>query len=173
MNLVLNFVLASLDEYAFKRQIPEVGSAPDPPSGAAPPMVTHLALEHALPLAQSLSVEHVSVGPLEVSTRLGCMSESVTLGTGAFVPSWMNEKSDAKLLGSAVGDDEATRKEVGVADGFRCVVEVVDARCDEVDVAGVLRDEVEVVISPCRRLVMSVVDIIIKDRVEAGYTDKE
>ena len=29
MNLVLNFVLASLDEYAFKRQIPEVGSAPD------------------------------------------------------------------------------------------------------------------------------------------------
>ena len=77
------------------------------------------------------------------------------------------------MVGSAVGYDEATRKEVGVADGFRCVVEVVDARCDEVDVAGVLRDEVEVVISRCRRLVMSVVDIIIKDSVGAGYTVKE
>jgi hypothetical protein len=84
----------------------------------------------------------------------------------------MKEKSDGKSVGSALGDEEATPKEAEVADGLRCVVEVVDARCDEVDV-GVLRDEVEVAVSCRRRLVMSVVDIIIKDSVGAGYTDKE
>jgi hypothetical protein len=77
------------------------------------------------------------------------------------------------LVGSAVGDEEATPNEVEVADGLRCVVEVVDARCDEAGVVGVLRDEVEVVVSCRRRLVMSVVDIIIKDSLGAGYTGKE
>lgn len=101
------------------------------------------------------------------------MNELVTLGTGAFVPSWMKEKSDAKLVGSAVGDDEAMRNDVEVALGFRCLVEVPVALCDEVDVADALRDEVDVVLCGRRRVVMSVVDIIIKDCVEAGYTDKE
>jgi hypothetical protein len=85
----------------------------------------------------------------------------------------MKEKSDANSVDSAVGDEDAIRKDVEVADGLPCLVEVVDALRDEVDVAGVLREDVDVVVSGRRRVVMSVVDIIIKDRVEAEYTDKE
>jgi hypothetical protein len=76
-------------------------------------------------------------------------------------------------VGSAVGEEAAIRKDVEVADGLRCLVEVADALRDELDVAGALRDEVDEVGCGRRRVVMSVVDIIIKDRVEAGYTDKE
>jgi hypothetical protein len=68
----------------------------------------------------------------------------------------MKEKSGLRLVGDALGEVEATRKEAdGVAVGFRCAVDVLDAVREVVD--SVVRG---------RRLVTIVVDIMIKDRVE-------
>ena len=68
----------------------------------------------------------------------------------------MDEKSDSRLVGDAVGEVEATCKEAdAVVVGLRCAVEVLGAFCEVVD--SVVR---------VRRLVKIVVDIMIKDRFE-------
>jgi hypothetical protein len=68
----------------------------------------------------------------------------------------MKEKSDSTLVGDAVGEVEATRKEADVVvAGLRCAVDVMDAFREVVD--SVVRG---------RWLVTIVVDIMIRDRVE-------
>lgn len=75
------------------------------------------------------------------------------LGFAASVFSWANLKSDARLLGgSAVGGNDAVRNEDSVDVGV------------VLDVACLLRDEVNVMVDCRLRLEMKVVDITIKER---------
>jgi tetrahydromethanopterin S-methyltransferase subunit E len=131
----------------------EVGSAPDPPNGAALFMLIHFVFEHILSIVQSLFVEHVSVDPTAVLVVLGTLEMSVlyALGVGEGVSISTEEKPDLRFVGRAVGEVEAKRNEADVVIGF----------LDVLDAVGFLRDVVVTVV--CRR---RLVDIMIKDRVE-------
>lgn len=101
---------------------------------------------------QSLSVEHVFEAAAGEPTGLDWMFVVTPLGVGVFVSKTIKEKSEAKLVGSGVGEESA----VGRAD-----VVVVDCR-NVLNVEGCLRDAVEVVVWSRRLVVMIVVDIMIK-----------
>jgi len=129
----------------------EVGSGPDPPNGAASFTPTHTALEHIVFTVQSLSVEHVFEAAAGEPTGLDWMLVSTALGVGVFVSKTIKEKSEAKLVGSGVGEESAVER----ADA------VVDCR-NVLNVEGCLRDAVEVVVWSRRLVVTIVVDIMIK-----------
>ena len=83
----------------------EVGSGPDPTKGAASFALAHRAPGHIAFAAQSLSVVHVSEAAAVDSAKLDRIFVSIALGLGALVSKTTKEKSEAKLVGSGVGEE--------------------------------------------------------------------